>query len=115
MTTLAAGVRSVSKTFGATRALSGVDFDAVPGEIHALIGENGAGKTTLVKLLARLYDPTGGAILLDGVDLPLQCDAEGHDGLLIHNGWLQRRPGTYHMVVLLDGVERADCTFSVAP
>jgi ATP-binding cassette subfamily B protein len=42
-------------------------FDA--GERIALIGENGAGKTTLVKLLARLYDPTGGAILLDGVDL----------------------------------------------
>ena len=35
----------------------------------ALIGENGAGKTTLVKLLARLYDPTEGQILLDGVDL----------------------------------------------
>jgi ATP-binding cassette subfamily B protein len=35
----------------------------------ALVGENGQGKTTLVKLLARLYDPTGGAILLDGVDL----------------------------------------------
>ena len=42
-------------------------FDA--GERIALIGENGAGKTTLVKLLARLYEPTGGAILLDGVDL----------------------------------------------
>jgi ATP-binding cassette, subfamily B, bacterial len=42
-------------------------FDA--GERIALIGENGAGKTTLVKLLARLYEPTGGAILLDGIDL----------------------------------------------
>ncbi len=42
-------------------------FDA--GERIALIGENGAGKTTLVKLLARLYDPTEGSILLDGVDL----------------------------------------------
>jgi len=42
-------------------------FDA--GERIALIGENGAGKTTLVKLLARLYDPTDGSILLDGVDL----------------------------------------------
>jgi ATP-binding cassette subfamily B protein len=40
-----------------------------PGERLALIGENGAGKTTLVKLLARLYDPTEGQILLDGVDL----------------------------------------------
>jgi ATP-binding cassette, subfamily B, bacterial len=42
-------------------------FDA--GERIALIGENGAGKTTLVKLLARLYEPSGGAILLDRVDL----------------------------------------------
>ena len=40
-----------------------------PGERLALVGRNGAGKTTLVKLLARLYDPTGGRILLDGVDL----------------------------------------------
>lgn len=39
------------------------------GERIALVGENGAGKTTLVKLLARLYDPTSGAIFLDGVDL----------------------------------------------
>ncbi|MBZ5515480.1 MAG: ABC transporter ATP-binding protein/permease [Acidobacteriia bacterium] len=40
-----------------------------PGEKIALIGENGQGKTTLVKLLTRLYDPTAGRILLDGVDL----------------------------------------------
>ena len=40
-----------------------------PGERVALVGENGQGKTTLVKLVARLYDPTGGRILLDGVDL----------------------------------------------
>ena len=40
-----------------------------PGERIALVGENGAGKTTLTKLLARLYDPTEGRILLDGVDL----------------------------------------------
>ena len=40
-----------------------------PGERIALVGENGAGKTTLAKLLARLYDPTEGRILLDGVDL----------------------------------------------
>ena len=44
-------------------------FTLAPGERLALVGENGAGKTTLVKLLARLYDPTEGRILLDGVDL----------------------------------------------
>jgi ATP-binding cassette subfamily B protein len=46
-----------------------INFRLQAGEKVALIGQNGAGKTTLVKLLARLYDPTEGRILLDGVDL----------------------------------------------
>jgi ATP-binding cassette subfamily B protein len=46
-----------------------LSFILRPGEKLALVGENGAGKTTLVKLLARLYDPTEGRILLDGIDL----------------------------------------------
>jgi ATP-binding cassette, subfamily B, bacterial len=50
-------------------ALRGVSFTLNAGEKIALVGENGAGKTTLVKLLARLYDPSEGAILLDGRDL----------------------------------------------
>ncbi len=49
--------------------LSNVSFRFYPGERIALVGENGAGKTTLVKLLARLYDPSEGRILLDGIDL----------------------------------------------
>ncbi|HZT28617.1 MAG TPA: ABC transporter ATP-binding protein [Bryobacteraceae bacterium] len=49
--------------------LSDLDFRIAPGERVALVGENGQGKTTFVKLLARLYDPTSGQILLDGVDL----------------------------------------------
>jgi ATP-binding cassette subfamily B protein len=50
-------------------AVRNVSFSLEPGERVALVGENGAGKTTLTKLLARLYDPTEGRILLDGVDL----------------------------------------------
>ncbi|NMO15727.1 ABC transporter ATP-binding protein [Pyxidicoccus fallax] len=49
--------------------LQGVSFHLAPGERIALIGENGQGKTTIVKLMMRLYDPTAGQILLDGVDL----------------------------------------------
>jgi ATP-binding cassette subfamily B protein len=49
--------------------LDRLDLRIEPDERIALIGENGQGKTTIVKLLARLYDPTGGRILLDGVDL----------------------------------------------
>ncbi len=50
-------------------AVRGLSFTLQAGEALALVGENGAGKTTLVKLLARLYDPDEGRILLDGVDL----------------------------------------------
>jgi ATP-binding cassette subfamily B protein len=49
--------------------LDRLNFSLLPGERVALIGENGEGKTTIVKLLTRLYDPTEGAIFLDGIDL----------------------------------------------
>ena len=55
---------------GAERwAVRHVSFRVAPGERLALVGENGAGKTTLTKLIARLYEPTEGRILLDGIDL----------------------------------------------
>ena len=50
-------------------AIRHLSFTLNPGEKLALVGENGAGKTTLIKLLARLYDPVEGRILLDGIDL----------------------------------------------
>src|SRR5262249_3427390 len=51
------------------RVLSNVSFRLEPTQRIALVGENGQGKTTIVKLLTRLYDPTGGRILLDGTEL----------------------------------------------
>jgi ATP-binding cassette, subfamily B, bacterial len=63
--------RGVSFTYPGTdrRVLSNFNFTLAPGERVALIGENGQGKTTVVKLITRLYDPSEGRILLDGVDL----------------------------------------------
>jgi ATP-binding cassette subfamily B protein len=49
--------------------LENITFAIAPGEHVALVGENGSGKTTLMKLLCRLYDPTRGAIRIDGVDI----------------------------------------------
>jgi ATP-binding cassette subfamily B protein len=55
---------------GATSAaLSGINLHVKPGESLALVGQNGSGKTTLIKLLTRLYSPTRGRVLLDGMDL----------------------------------------------
>jgi rhamnose transport system ATP-binding protein len=59
-------LRGISKRFGATAALTDVSMDLRAGEIHALVGENGAGKSTLVKILAGVYQPDSGTILLDG-------------------------------------------------
>ena len=50
-------------------AVRHISFFLQPGEKLALVGENGAGKTTLVKLLARMYDPSEGQILIDGIDI----------------------------------------------
>src|SRR6266567_4537051 len=63
--------RNVSFAYPGTtrRVLSNFNFTLSPGERIALIGENGQGKTTVVKLITRLYDPTEGEILLDGIDL----------------------------------------------
>ena len=63
--------RNVSFAYPGTerRVLKNFNFVLRPGERIALIGENGQGKTTVVKLITRLYDPTEGQILLDGIDL----------------------------------------------
>lgn len=62
-------------------ALRNVSFHLPSGQRLALVGENGAGKTTLVKLLSRLYEPTEGRILLDGVDIR-EYDADAYNAAI---------------------------------
>ncbi len=68
-------------------AIRNLTFELRAGEKMALVGENGAGKTTLVKLLARLYEPTEGRILLDGVDLREYdlADLRGQIGIIFQD------------------------------
>ena len=59
-------VRGLSKSYGATRALDGVDLDVARGEVFGLLGPNGAGKTTFVRCLMGLLPPDAGTVSLDG-------------------------------------------------
>ncbi|MET8333300.1 sugar ABC transporter ATP-binding protein [Streptosporangium canum] len=59
-------MRGISKEFPGVKALSGVDFRLLPGEVHALMGENGAGKSTLIKVLTGVHDIDAGEIELGG-------------------------------------------------
>src|SRR5215510_1458454 len=59
-------MRGVSKAFGATRAVAGVDFAVAAGEVCALVGQNGAGKSTLMGILSGAIRPDAGTMILDG-------------------------------------------------
>ena len=59
-------MRGIVKHFPGVVANAGVDFDLLPGEVHALLGENGAGKTTLMNILYGMYAPDAGEIWLRG-------------------------------------------------
>ncbi|MDY6963368.1 MAG: sugar ABC transporter ATP-binding protein, partial [Pseudomonadota bacterium] len=71
----------ITKEFPGVMALSGVSFDLLPGEVHAVCGENGAGKSTLMKIISGVYQPTAGTIVYKGKESrfasPLESEAAG--------------------------------------
>jgi ABC-type sugar transport system ATPase subunit len=74
-------LEGIVKTFPGVRALDGVSFSVMPGEVHALMGENGAGKSTLMKVLGGIYQPDEGKIFIGERETvmkgPLEAKANG--------------------------------------
>ena len=64
-------MKNICKSFPGVKALQHVDFQLLPGEIHALLGENGAGKSTLIKVLGGIYHPEEGQIFIDGKEVAI--------------------------------------------
>src|SRR5438105_11177383 len=62
-------IRGLHKSFGHTQVLRGIDLSVAPQELVFIIGPSGSGKSTLLRCCNRLEEPTGGAIVVDGVDL----------------------------------------------
>lgn len=72
-------VRGLTKSFYGAPAIDRVDFDLLEGEVHGLLGENGAGKSTLCSVLAGLYRPDSGRVLLDGEAVRLRSPHDAAD------------------------------------
>ncbi len=100
-TAAVAGLRGATKIFGGTTALSGASFDLYAGEVLALLGENGAGKSTCVKLLAGVYPPTEGTVVLGGkpVKFSTPLDAQ-YQGIAV----MHQHPGLFGDLSVVENI-----------
>ncbi len=90
-------MKNISKSFPGVKALQGVNFQLLPGEIHALLGENGAGKSTLIKVLGGIYIAEEGELSIDGKPVTIHdVNAARENGISIIHQELVQVP---HMTV----------------
>src|ERR1700691_5155816 len=68
----------LSRSYGGVRALNNATFSALPGEVHALVGENGAGKSTLIKILGGRVRPDAGVIRIEDKEVRLSGPEHAH-------------------------------------
>jgi sulfate transport system ATP-binding protein len=78
-------IRNLTKTFGSTAALHGIDLKVDSGELLALLGPSGSGKTTLLRCVAGLEIPSSGQILFGGEDASLKSVQERHIGFVFQH------------------------------
>ncbi len=90
-------LRGVSKSYGATTALAGVDLDLTPGEVLGIAGPNGAGKSTLVRMIAGEERPSGGTLTLNGA--PWSPSDDWHAVAVVH-----QEPQLFHNLTVAQNV-----------
>jgi ABC-type sugar transport system ATPase subunit len=96
-----AGFLGVTKSFGGTIAVDDVTFDLRSGEVLALLGENGAGKSTCVKLLAGVYRPDKGQIILEGKPVELHSALVAHQrGIAV----MHQHPGLFEHLSIAENI-----------
>jgi ribose transport system ATP-binding protein len=102
--------RGLTKSFGGTQALRGVDLTLFPGEVHGLLGENGSGKSTLIKILAGFHAPDAGVLRIDGeeVRLPLATGQFRELGL----SFVHQHLGLVESLSVLENLRVADIASS---
>ncbi len=71
-------LRGIWKVFESVTVLRGIDFEILPGKVHALLGGNGSGKSTMVKIISGAYQPTAGTIEIGGTATTLARPSEAH-------------------------------------
>ena len=90
MNDVAVSIRSLTRSFGPTRAVRGIDLDVSRGSIFGIIGPDGAGKTTMLRLLAGVLLPDSGNVAIDGLDATRPTDA-----LRLRIGYMPQRFSVY--------------------
>src|SRR5262245_56055886 len=93
----------VTRRYGATTALSGVDLRIAPGEPLALLGPNGAGKSTAINLMLGLIEPTHGTVRVLG-DAPRAAVRSGHVGAMLQESGLPAMTRVGELVELVRGL-----------
>ena len=96
-------MRNIAKTFGSTRALRGVDFTVMPGEVHALLGRNGAGKSTLVSALSGFTPADTGTIRI--ADTTIEANGQNYAaairGVMAH---VQQTPRLFDLLTVAENL-----------
>ena len=102
--------RGLTKSFGGTQALRGVDLTLLPGEVHGLLGENGSGKSTLIKILAGFHASDAGELWIDGeaVRLPLETGQFRELGM----SFVHQQLGLVESLSVLENLRVADLASS---